>query len=171
MPLDGGGLRPHGAIFQFVGEFDDVAEALGGIDRERLADHRIEPRRQVGTIARQRNRLAEARPRKWFDLAIGIGGGEGAVDRHAQRIEIGKFVAGAPAEKFGRHVTRGARNVLRRKILEQRHPGDAEIDQPQSAARQQDDVIRLDVAMNDAGAMQGRHRAGQLGRDPDALTE
>src|SRR5437879_4742297 len=48
LPLDGGGLRPHRAIFKFVGEFDDVAEALGGIEVKRLADDSIEPCRQIG---------------------------------------------------------------------------------------------------------------------------
>ena len=32
------GLRPHRSIFQFVREFDDVAEALRRIDVERVAD-------------------------------------------------------------------------------------------------------------------------------------
>ena len=150
-------------------ELDDIAVALRRIDVERLADHRVQPGRQVGAITREIGGLAEAGPREWLDLTIGVGGGEHPVHGDAERIEIGKLVAGPPAEQLRRHVARRARNVLGREILEPRHARDAEVDQPQSAGLQQDHVIGLDVAMDDAGAVQGRNRARQLGRDPDAF--
>ena len=47
----------------------------------------------------------------------------------------------------------------------------AKVDQPQTAAALKDHVVRLDVAVDDAGPVQGRYGLGEPGGDPDALAE
>ncbi len=56
-------------------------------------------------------------------------------------------------------------NVFGRKLLEARNPNHAEIDQLQGSVAFEDHVVRLDVAMDDAGAVQRRHPSGQSDGD------
>ena len=79
------------------------------------------------------------------------------------------FVALFAGEHFRRHISERAGNILGRKILEPRHAHHAEIDQFERALGLENDIVRLDVAMNDAGAVQRRHPARELDRDIAAL--
>ncbi len=77
-------------------------------------------------------------------------------------------VASLPAfagKHFGCHVGRRAGNVLGRKILQSEHPHHPEIDQLERSTVLENDVVGLDVAMDDAGAVQRRGAARQLDRD------
>ena len=99
------------------------------------------------------------------EIAVGELAGEGAEHGDAERVDVGRFVAGFAGEHFRRHVGGGPGNVLGRKILQSGHAHHAEIDQLERAFALEDHVVGLDVAMDDAGAVQRRHAARQLDRD------
>ena len=101
-----------------------------------------------------------------IEIAVRKFAGEGAEHGDAECVHVGRFVARFIAgEHFRRHVTDRAGDIFRRKILKPRHAHHAEIDQLERSATLENDVIRLDVAMDDAGAMQRRDSAGKLDRD------
>jgi hypothetical protein len=78
---------------------------------------------------------------------------------------------GFAGEHFRCHVGGGAGNVLGREVLQPGYAHDAEIHQLQRFAALEDDVIRLDVAMDDAGAVQRRGAPRQLDRDVAAFLQ
>jgi hypothetical protein len=58
-----------------------------------------------------------------------------------------------------------------RQILKIRRATDAEIDEPQPAILEQNNIIRFDVAVDDAAAVQGRDGARQACGDRGALSK
>ena len=50
-----------GAVFQFEAEYQPVAEALLGVDREGARQEGVEPGRQIGPVLGERHHLPEAR--------------------------------------------------------------------------------------------------------------
>src|SRR4029450_6432501 len=100
-PCRDGRLRPHRAVLEFVRELDDIAVALRRIDVERLADHSIQPGRQVGAIAGEGNGLAEARPREWLDLTKRGGGRERTGHGGAEGIGEGRVRESAALSQKG----------------------------------------------------------------------
>src|SRR6266446_6809866 len=106
---------------------------------------------------------------KRLDLAIRILACENTKDRDTERKLIGALVAGLAGEKLRRHVARRPGRTLERNVLHVRQPRDPKIDELETgrvmlADCLQDDVLRLDVAMNNAGPVQGRNSLGQLDR-------
>ena len=62
-PLQHGGSARLRAVFDLEGEFQHIAEALAGIDRDGFRDGAVEPGRRSGG-ARLARRLCRARPAK-----------------------------------------------------------------------------------------------------------
>ena len=73
--------------------------------------------------------------------------------------------AARAGEQLRRHVAARARHFERFAFVELPQARDAEIDELQPAVGLEHDVLGLDVAMDDAGAMQRRHRLRELERD------
>jgi hypothetical protein len=164
-------LRPAGKAFlKFKDQPRHVVEPLLAVDGDGAGDDAIEPGGQIRPVPGQRNRLAEAGAAEGFHLAIGISAaGKGAIKRDTDRENVGKLVALLPREKLGRHVARRAGYVAGREILHPRQPDHAEIDQFLAAVALDHDIVRLDVAVDDAEAMERRHRLGELQTDRHAL--
>jgi hypothetical protein len=82
---------------------------------------------------------------------------------------MGHFVAASAGEKLWRHIGGRSGDVFRRKILDLRQTRDAEVEQFQAAILEQQNIVRLDVAVNDPGAMEGRDGARDTRRKQDSL--
>ncbi len=147
------------------GEFGHVAKTLGGIFCDRTGERGLQPGRQVGAQGGKRRRPVPARRADGVGIAVRVFAGEGAEHGDAERIDVGRLVAGFAVKHFRRHVGGRAGNVLRRGILQSGNAHHPEIDQLQRSFALEDHVVRLDVAMDDAGAVQRRCRARQLDRD------
>ena len=121
-----------GAVLELEGEFQHVAVALARVDGRRLA-RGVEPGRQIGPLASSERGSPKRGLAERFDLAMGISAAEDAVNRDAERIEIGGLVAGARRRTVPAPYSSACRVRPRREILETRRAADAEIDQPQAA--------------------------------------
>jgi hypothetical protein len=86
-------------------------------------------------------------------------------------MDVGRRIAGLAGEHFGRHVGGRARNGLGWKVLEPGKAHDAEIEQLERPVGLQHHVVRLDVAVDDAGAVQRGGRAGKPDRDGTPLLQ
>ncbi len=90
---------------------------------------------------------------------------------------------GGASRLLGRHVAGGSHDLPRYRAEHCRRYrgvaadsdrgefGEAEIKDLRVAALRQEDVVRLQVAVNDAGRMSRRERLGDLRRDPECLLE
>ncbi len=95
------------------------------------------------------------------------------IQDHAQREQVGTAVGDILQEQFGRHVAgrsgpavHGGGGLGDFGIVGGRHaPGHAEIEQLYVAADADHNVLRLDVAVNDAFFMGGVQRVGALADD------
>ncbi len=94
--------------------------------------------------------------------------GEQLEEHDAQRIDIGRGSHRLRAELLGRGVVRRHRaaDVARQLLVgggvvceQLRH---AEVEQPHAAARRDEDVARLQVAVHDQPRMRMRHRVGHF---------
>ena len=132
----------------------------------------VEPSRKIGPQLRERRRLAEPRLRERFDFTVGIGApGEHAIERDAEREDVGAFIRGRAGKQLRRHVTARAGHLERFAFVEPAQTGNAEIDDLQPAVRLEHHVLGLDVAVNDAGAMQRGHRLRELECDVETRRE
>ena len=94
------------------GEFHRVAIPLAGIGGDRPLQNRPQPGGQVG--AQRGQVLRPVAPGRAYRvrIAVRVFAGEGAEHGHAQRIDVGRLVAGFAVEHFRRHIGRRAGNVL-----------------------------------------------------------
>ena len=112
------------------------------------------------------------------------------VEHHAEREQIGARIdfvaarllrrhvgdgadrgAGHAREVFGRAASRAARRVPARAAVLRRQLREAEVEHLHRAAAGQEDVRRLDVAMQDAFGVRGVERVGDLRRDVEHLPQ
>ena len=135
------------------------------------AERRLQPGRQIRAQLGERYRPGAARRADGIEIAVGKFAGEGAEHGDAERVNVGRLVAGFAGEHFRRHIAERAGNVLGRKILQAGNAHHAEIDQLERSVAFEDHVVGLDVAMDDAGAVQRRRAARQLDRDVAALLQ
>ncbi len=95
---------------------------------------------------------------------VGQAAGDDAVEQHAELVNVGRDRDRLAAELFGGRILRRHRaDALRRHRTEAFFAdqfGDAEIEQFRMPVAGDDDVRRLDVAMDDEVAMRVRQRAG-----------
>ncbi len=169
---------------QVVGERRDAVVAAGGLlaqgleqDRVEIAGQRAPPRGRRGHAARQRRRVAEDR---FLECAGGVTGrhggaaaGEQLVGEDGQRVDVGGDAERTPLHLFRRRVGEsecpaavcGESVALGALRVDQR--GDAEVEQPDAALDVDQHVRRLEVAMDDEGAVGVGDRAGDLQHEPD----
>ena len=161
--------------------------ALGGRFAEGLQDdrleRRLEPRREGAGRLRFLAQVALA------DLErVGVPGAEGhdpghhAVEQHAARVDVGARVDRAPHALLRRHVLGRADEGPRPRLLAEAEAvleptlppadalGDAEVEQLDALAealpaRDDHDVLGLDVAVHDAALVRHRERAAELHED------
>ena len=76
-----------------------------------------------------------------------------------------------PLNNSGRHIARGAAELIALRAVNAGEEGQTEIEQPQIAVAQQNDIFRLDVAVNDLQPQQILDRPTQFEADADALGE
>ena len=144
--------------------------ALAGILGQRAHDDRVEVVRHIGPQLRRRRRhLREVLHR---DLDRSLAGErdlarEHLVQHHTERVEIGARVDGRPACLLRREVLRRADDRAHLRHLGRAGPRDAEVRHLQPAVAADDDVVRLDVAVNDPVAVGERERAQDLARIVD----
>ena len=88
-----------------------------------------------------------------------------------ERIEVGARVEFEALHLLGRHVGRAAGHALEPRDVGVRDQGDAEVDDAHVAVLRQQDVGRLDVAMDDAARMRVVQRLRALVDDGDDLVD
>jgi hypothetical protein len=170
---DPGGRGPRGPVRRDAGgqlgeEGVHVGEALGPIDRQAAEERRLDP---AGHAAAQRARTrlagqdvaAQLEQRRPLE-------GAGAVQRlpegHAEAELIGARIDRLPHHLLGRHVERRPQDGahLRQADL-LRVPraggGQSEVHDPGAAVARHHHVLRLEVAMDDAGAVRGGEAASR----------
>ena len=168
-------LGPTGQeLRQLVLERGHGLGAARGVRRQRGRHHRVEPGRYLRALDPQR------RQRSHLLIQHRVAGGgakrraadQHLVDERAERIDVGA------------RVGRSAQHLLRRHVLRRphRHPrvgearglgrhvaGDAEVEHLHevrlAVARDQEDVLGLEIAVNDAAPVRGPERATDLDRD------
>ncbi len=178
VPFGDGGVRLLGVVEQGVEEVLHRRVARGRVALERAVHHRDELRRQVRRAGAER--LVGLR----HDLAED-GGGGGALVRQVVREHLVHHRADGPdvapvvrrreaLRLLRRHVHRRAHDAPdERGALARRDLGDAEVDELGHHRRsldgrsREEDVLRLDVAVNDAGAVRRGERAHDGHHDLD----
>lgn len=92
-----------------------------------------------------------------------------ALEQHArQRVDVGAVGDLGVGKPFGRHVFPGAdRGAQLGEFLVGGGAGDAEVDEVGEVVGGDQDVLRFDVAVHDAGGVRGIERGGDLGDDGD----
>jgi len=162
-----GGEQPDGAA-QCLGEVGGGGEAVGRQLRQPLQARRLQrrgnvraelPWRRRVVLAHLADDLAGVRPAERRPAA------EEAVQRGGEAVHVGAAVGpvGAAGGLLGAHVRRRARHdaALRRRVLVRQ--GEAEIDEHRPAALGEDDVRRLEVAVDDAACVGVGEGVGHLG--------
>ena len=153
--------RRQPAALALAGRGDQRARArvaVGGVLGDGPLDHRVEPRRHlrlgVGVLAR-----------------VGDDPGQRLVEDAAERVDVGGRPDRPAPPLLRRHVLGGAdhRGAAGGAALAERL-GEAEVGEEGAVAFDQD-VVRLDVAVDDAGGVGGVERfarPGRAGRSPGA---
>ena len=97
--------------------------------------------------------------------------GEHLIEDDPHRVDVGALVDRRAARLFRREVLRGADDRADLRHLARAGAGDPEVGHLQPPVRVDDDVVRLDVAVDDAvsvgEAERGQHLARVVDRDPD----
>ena len=92
--------------------------------------------------------------------------GERFEQRHAQRVKVGGRADGGAGDLLGRHVRDRADQAAGLRLAEVDQVGGAEVAELGVAGGVEEDVGRLDVAVDDAALMRGVQRRQQLQRQP-----
>jgi hypothetical protein len=150
---------------------EDVAggrPALPGLLDQAVGDDPLERGGRVRPRLAQRSRLlAEDRVDHPPLLAAERPpAGEHLVDHHPQRPEVGRRPRALAAQLLGGHVGGGADGDPLLGDGGGVHPaGEAEVEQLHPAVRQHHHVLRLEVAVHDAGRVRGGEGGGELAGD------
>ena len=144
--------------------------AVGGLLRERAQDDEVEVVGHVrAQLGRRRRRLREVLHR---DLDRAVAGerhlaGEQLEEHDPGRVEVGRLVDRRAARLLGREVLRGADDRALLGHLARARARDAEVRHLDDALGVDDDVVRLDVAVDDAVAVREAQRGEDLARVRD----
>ncbi len=159
--------RRHRRLPDRVQELARGLVTLVGTLGERLADHRIERARHLHVELRRRQRLFlehlvhDRRERAGERLLAG----QQLVEDHARGKEVRPAVDGLAHELLGRHVARGAEHHAGLGEVRGLEPRNAEIGDLRGAVGEDDDVGRLDVAVDHAVLVRVLERLEQLAHD------
>ena len=160
------GRRAGAAGGQPAGELGGRLRAARGVRRQRRAEQVLQAGGQV--VARQPRDLAAQDPgdqRRQPDRGLaGVGGpaGEHRVQRGGQRVDVGGDGGVGALEDLRGAVHHRERGGLRHRVALGGDPGDAEVGQRGLPVGGDEHVLRLDVAVQDPGAVRGLQRARQL---------
>ena len=132
--------------------------------RRRMGHHVVEP----GRDARARRAAvgilrAEGVGGRCGEVRVGKIAGERVVQREAQRVDVGARVAAAAGQHLGRRV--GQRAGERAAAGDAELPvelGGPEVGEARAAVGIEQDVLRLDVAVEDAAPVRRRERPGHV---------
>ena len=162
-PVDGHVVEFAGSPADGAHEIGDDQGGRGAIvgvggqsPRERVGDHRVQPR-QVGITLDDAQHGGGHVP-----LAEGRASGRARQERRAPGPPVGFLGGVATLKELGRGVSgRAGDEAGARQVLVLHGHRDAEVDKD-GPARRTDDVGGLDVAVDDVGVMNGRDRRGQV---------
>jgi hypothetical protein len=156
-----------------VGHLSRARVALRGVLRKRLCQHRPQLLGQpLGGRAVERRRLVDVleqgRERR---IALERDATREDLERDdPERVQVAAMVDLGGLRLLGAHVVRRPDDVARSgRALHVLVLGDAEVHQPRDAVAVQHDVGRLQVAVDDAGVVDGLERVGDLDRDVEGL--
>ncbi len=167
-------------------------EPLLGILLEAVQDDAFEVRREIGGVIRHPRRIRLQDRAHRLDRRVGAEcgtAGQHLVEDEAEGEDVGAMVGGRGADLFRRHVARGAedhpdfgvRNTDGdgRGFGEHRgfghgtdhrcDLGEAEVEDLDASVASDEDVVRLEVAVDDALVVRGAETAGELRRDLGCL--
>ena len=106
----------------------------------------------------------------WRDIVAGELAGQPEVERESQGVDIGTGITPASGKDLGRGVIRGPGERAGcgdpQLAVE---PGRSEIRQPVPAIAVEQDILRLDVAVEDAVAVGGAERGGDVAAESNGL--
>lgn len=94
-----------------------------------------------------------------------VGAGDQVIEEHTEAVAIGAGRGARALEQLGRHVERGAPQVVVEGGLRAQRPSCAEVHQHDSATLFADDVLRLDVTMQQTGRVHRGERVAQRHAD------
>ncbi|GAA1558000.1 hypothetical protein GCM10009678_46220 [Actinomadura kijaniata] len=159
-------------LLEALGERHGAGEpVLGGLGH-RLRDRLVHRAGHVGAAERRRRVVED--PQHQLRDALALRAPERGlprqqlVQRRAQRVDVGGDAGRAALQHLGRGVVR--RERLGVALVEGVHqPGDAEVGQRGLAVPGDQDVLRLDVAVQHVGLVRGGQRARHLDADPQHL--
>lgn len=148
------------AIVRVLAERFDQDRAEVRVDTERT---RI--RRRVG--AQRANEITEV----LRSLSVGRLPAHELERDHRERVEIGAHLDLAGSrEMFGTHVSPRPGDPLERPLVAIDHPRDAEVDDPRHPGRIDEDVRRLQVAVDHASLMRVVYGVRDIGEHSNAVT-
>jgi hypothetical protein len=185
---------------QIVGELARAAIALVALERERLVDDRRELGRHAGHALAQRLRGPVDRGAHHVGGVLRVvrrPAREQVIERRAERVDVAALVGWRAAQLFGRDEARGAEHDARARLddvavvlVDRRQRArlgigdvgfrlaerlrEAPVDQHRLAELADEDVRRLDVAVNDAAFVGVRDRVGggdQVRQELEAIDE
>ena len=159
---------------QRLGERGGGGEAAGGLALQAASDDLGEAGGRLGDVVLDRGRVVATQRREAVrDVVAGeqLHAGDRLVEDHADRPQVGAGVDGrGPLDLLGRHVVRRSHRhagLRLRGVGELRDPEVHQLDQPLPADRPaQEDVLGLQVAMDDAGAVRRVEARERLADDP-----
>ena len=151
---------------QRIAKFLGALEAAFGRFFQRLLDDSREPFRDVRTQSYGGQRFLFEMPPHNGVKAVPLkrmAAGHALIKRRAQRVEVRPYIERLRFELFGRHVVkRPQRRSRRGELGVPRLAGNAKISELHHAAGRNQDVRRLDVAMNHAEPVCVRERRKHL---------
>jgi hypothetical protein len=174
-----GGAGAGGLERERVLEVGDHRGGVGVAVGQVLLRHAVEHRGERGGHLRAhlldvRHVLAHVLHRHG-DLVLAVEGnvaGEHLEEDDAERVDVRLPVDVVAQRLLGRHVVRRAEHAaVRREAVVVERAGDAEVGDLGRALLVDQDVLRLDVAVDDAARVRGAERAGDLDRVGDRLVD
>ena len=132
--------------------FDDLHDHLGQVRAQRRAARGVRPTPCASRTSPERRALDRMASREQVE------------QQDAEAVDLARRRRRAPLEQLGRHVERRAEQVARRRAFGVARA--AEVHQDDAAADLAHHVVRLDVAVQEAGGVQRGERPAQV--EPDA---
>ena len=160
------GKNAHERVLEIAGRAESFVEIRlrGTLDN---LHHRV---RELGTDIAEANAFPAGVPAANFDhvLAIHREVARQQIEKeHAKAVDVGAEGGAAALEELGRDIRRRAGELRRGVCVGRTHT--AEVHQHDPSAHLAHHVLRLDVAVHQAGTMERRQRAAQIDADPGDL--